>query len=99
MAAERKTLNTVICANMLRNFILYAFRVWSDTLMLSSVKSPGCRSSGNSKYIYRCFYYHVRRNIVGYDSCYVTKYRSRKTGDSVSGKTTWTYIQCIDRVS
>ena len=28
-------------------------------------KRPGCRSSGNSKYIYRCFYYHVRRNIVG----------------------------------
>ncbi len=26
MAAEKKNINTVICANMLRNFILYAFR-------------------------------------------------------------------------
>ena len=55
------------------------------------------RSSGNSKYIYRCFYYYVWSNIIGYDSRYVTKYRSRKTGDSISGKTTWTYIQRIDR--
>ena len=39
----------------------------------------------------------VRGNIIRHGSSYVTKYWSRKTGDSISGKATWTYIQRIDR--
>ena len=66
-------------------------------MRLKAENASGCRRSGNSKYIYRCFYYYVWSNIIGYDSRYVTKYRSWKTGDSISGKATWTYIQRIDR--
>ncbi len=78
MAAERKTLTQLfvpICVETL----FYMLSGMVDTLMLSSVSDQAVGAVGNSKYIYKRFYHHVRRNIIRYGSGYVTKYRSGKT--------------------
>ena len=96
MAAERKTL-TQLSVPICLETLFYMLSGMVDTLMLSSVSDQAVGAVGTANTYIGVFYYYVWSNIVGYDSCYVTKYRSWKTGDSISGKATWTYIQRIDR--
>ena len=91
MAAERKTL-TQLSVPICLETLFYMLSGMVDTLMLSSVSDQAVGAVGTAN-----TYISVFIIIIGYDSRYVTKYRSWKTGDSISGKATWTYIQRIDR--
>ena len=96
MTAKRKTL-TQLSVPICLETLFYMLSGMVDTLMLSSVSDQAVGAVGTANTYIGVFSYYVWSNIIGYDSCYVTKYWSRKTGDCISGKTTWTYIQRIDR--